>query len=107
MVHLPWQAIAALAVMAASRIILIAAVLSADLGAFSLTTLAKANAAVLIATYRGSWSGVETQLSGVCCSMCFLPVTQSLFLFRKPTIMHMHDEVIAEQKLADGWVPSC
>jgi hypothetical protein len=54
MVHLPWQAIAAFAVMAASRIILMAVLLSGESGAFSLTTLAKTNAATLIATYRGS-----------------------------------------------------
>jgi hypothetical protein len=92
--------------MAASRIILMAALLSGESGAFSLTTLAKTNAAVLIATYRGSWSGVETQLSGDCCSICSLLVTQSLFLFRQPTIVHLHDEAIVEQKPADGWGPT-
>jgi hypothetical protein len=72
MVQLPWQVIAAFAVMVASLIILIAAVLSAESGAFSLTTLAKANAAALIATYRGSWSGVENQFSSCSCCMVIL-----------------------------------
>jgi hypothetical protein len=44
MVQLPWQVIAASAVMAASLLILIAAVSSAESGAFSLATLVKANA---------------------------------------------------------------